>query len=349
MSMDNQDQNQDDQLLDDPEGDAAFAAAFNSTREQNQLPHGEGSTATTATTNQGAGEGEPGDDPAAAAAAAQAAQEAEAQAAADRAAAEANAPVTITKAELAAMQATLARVGSLEQQLQQTSQASQKAFGRIGSLQQTIDAIKVQASQGKAPSIKQLARIEKEFPELGQMLREDLADAFGGQEGAAPGADANQGDQGGQQGDGKAGGNVEPVDPMADPAVVKVLQSKEMAIVDVIHPGWRGQKAEDGTYQPGLIDTPAFKQWRSGLPPAAQELLNDTWDSNVLKDAIADFKSWETNRNTQAQAQAQASKQRDKRLENAAPATTGAATGAHAVDDDAAFAEGFSKVRGGRG
>jgi hypothetical protein len=349
MSMEAQDQNQDDQqLADDLQGDADFAAAFNNARDQQKLTPAEGTTSNADTSTVTPGDGA-GDDPAAAAAAAQAAQEAEAAAAAERAAAEANAPVTITKAQLDAMQAKLDRMGDLESQIAQSTQLSNKAFGRIGSLQQTIDAIKVQASQGKAPSIKQLARLEKEFPELGQMLREDLADAFGGQSGDVTADQGNPGEQ--QEDGGKANGQppaVEQTDPLNNPVVVKALQAKEMAIVDVIHPGWRGTNNPDGTRTPGLIDTPEFQQWRAGLSPTAQHLLGNTWDSNILKDAIAHFKADQAQRATQAQAQAEASKQRDKRLEDAMPATTGVATGAHAVDEDAAFEAGFKQVRSGR-
>lgn len=326
----------------DPDGDADFEAGFNSTSSGAGQPGaGNGS-------NLGNDAGN--EDPAAAAAAAQAAADAEAaaaiQAEVDRLAAEANAPVTITKADLDAMRAQLAQLPALEQQLHQTRDSM---AGRLGSLNQTIDALKAQASKGGIPAIKALSRLEKEFPELGSMLREDLAEAFGG--GAAPAANAGQ-----QEDRTQAGGqpaSQEHVDPLNHPEVVKTLQKKEMSIVDVIHPGWRGKQNDDGTYTPGLIDSPEFKEWRAGLPPTAQQMLGNTWDSGVLKDALAHFKSWNTERTSRAQdtaaAQAAAAKQRDKRLANAAPATTGAPTGINAVDEDAAFASGFERARGGRG
>lgn len=346
MPMDGQDDTpvQGNFELDDPEGDAAFAAGFNTTREQS---HGEATTSNTAThagtasTERQPVDALPADSEAAAAveAAAQAAAEAE------RAAAEASTPVTLTRAEVDAMRAQLARVQQLEQQVQHTRDST---AGSIGSLKQTIDALKAQATQGKPFSAKQLTRLKAEFPEMHDMLLEDLTDAFGGAGGdaPAPGADADQRTPAGNDGTANGHAPAAPVDPLNNPEVVKVLQQKEMTIVDAIHPGWRGSKDAAGNHVPGLIDTPAFQEWRSSLPAAAQSLLASTWDHSVLKDAIAGFKAWEQQRATQAQARADTNKQRDQRLANAVPATTGAPTGAHAIDDDTAFLSGFQKARG---
>lgn len=338
----------------DLEGDDDFEAAFNSARA---LQDG----APTIAANPGADadiKTPEDEDPAAAAAAAQAAAEAEAtaaaQAEADRIAAEANAPVTITRAQLDAMQAQLAMLDRLPTLEQQLAQQRDSVAGRFGSLNQTIDALKAQAGKGGIPAIKALKRIEQEWPELGAMLREDLTESFAGDPAAAPAAGADDPGQGGQQDQpGKASGDApgaNPVDPLENPAVVKVLQQKEMAIVDAIHPGWRGTKHEDGSYTPGLVDSPEFKEWRAGLPPHAQQVLGSTWDHQVLKGAIEHFKHDQAQRQAAAQAaataQAAASKQRDNRLAHAAPATTGAPTGSHALDEDAAFADGFNKARG---
>lgn len=343
-------------LPDDPDGDADFEAAFMSARALQDGPAM--SSASNPGTSTEVKNPPAEEDPAAAAAAAQAAAEAEAaaaaQAEADRIAAEANAPVTITKAEMDALRAQLAQLERLPVLEQRLQQAQDTLGGRLGSLNQTIETLKAQAGKGSVPSIKALKRIEAEWPELGAMIREDLAEAFAGEPPAAPAAGAGEPGQGGQKEDpGTASGDAPgaaQVDPLADPAVVKVLQQKEMTIVDSIHPGWRGTKHADGSYTPGLVDSPEFKEWRAGLPAQAQQLLASTWDSDVLKGAIAHFKHDQAQRQAAAQAQATAtaaaSKQRDNRLANAAPATTGAPTGNHAVDEDAAFAEGFNKTRG---
>lgn len=265
--------------------------------------------------------------------AAQAQAEADAAAAA-QAEADANAPVAITKAELDALRAVSGQLVALQDELRRSTD---KVNGRFGSLQQTVEAVKLQAAQGVKPTLGQLKRLEADFPEMAQMLREDLEDAFGaGNATQAPAPATN-----GQQDDGKASGDAPganpepqaPADPLADPRVQQVLKAKEMAIVDAVHPDWRD-----------LAKTTEFNEWKATLHADDRHLLGTTWNSEVLKGAFSDFKGWQQKRT----AAAEANKQRGKRLENGIPATTGNPTGAHAIDDDAAFAEGFNKIRKGR-
>jgi hypothetical protein len=273
-------------------------------------------------------------------AAAEAAAAAQAQADADAAAAQAqadaaNAPVTITQADLDAIRAQLARVPDLEAELRRVHDTT---AGRIGSLKQSIDALKDKAGSGNKMAIKQMKRLSEEYPELAQMLMEDLNDASGdGGTTAQPEAQA-QGDEQASGDNPGADAAAEPavqVDPLEHPEVQKRLRAAEMAIVSAVHPDWRT-----------LPSQPEFTAWTNQLPPAAQQMLANSWESKVMIDAFNDFKDWKAKRDTQAQAQAETNKQRDKRLAGAIPATTGAPTGANAVDDDEAFAAGFKSVRG---
>ena len=307
--------------------DAAFEAAFNSARGLE--PRTEGTTLQNDASGQPlVKEVIPEQDDSAEQAAAAAQAETDAAAAAE---AEANAPVAITKAELDALRAVAGQVTQLQAELKRTNDTTS---GRLGSLKQTLDAVKAQAQQGVKPTFKQMKRLEGEFPELAKLMSEDLEDAFGAPAAAAPAAAAEQHqaeDEGKASGD--APGAQADVDPLANPHVQKVLKEKEMAIVDEAHPDWRD-----------LSKTPEFTAWKTSLPAAAQQLLVSSWDSKVLKDAFTDFKSW----NSKRSAAADANKQRDKRLANAVPATTGAPTGANAIDEDAAFQQGFNSARGNR-
>lgn len=255
--------------------------------------------------------------------------EAAAKAAAD-AAAEENAPVAVTKSELAALRAVAGQVATLQDELRRSNDST---AGRIGSLKQTLDAVKEQAKQGIKPSALHLKRLTEEFPQLGEMLKADLEEAFGpGEAAPAAAADAPAQDEGKEAG-APAPAAAPEVDPLANPVVQKQLQALEMKIVEGVHPDWRNLKA-----------TPEFATWRNNLPAAAQQLLGSTWDSNVLKDAFADFKSW----NTRRLAAADANKQRDKRMADAIPATAGTQAAATAVDDDDAFLSGFKRAKGNR-
>lgn len=331
-------------LEEDAAGDAAFASGFDATRADNAPAGGTvlevGEDGKPLVTDP-KGDGNTEEDPAAIAAAAEAARmKAEADAAA-AAQAEANAPAIVTKAQLEQLAAAAALVPQLQEELKRSRDTT---AGKIGSLKQTLDAVQAQAAKGQAPTIKQMKRLEAEFPELAKLFTEDLNDAFGS---AAAGA-AEPGTQ--PPGDnGQPAAPVVPVDPLSDPAVQTVLRNKNLAVVDALHPGWRGTQGQDGTYVPGLKDSPEFQEWRAGLPPAAQHMLANTWESSVIDDALKDFKGWQQKRIEQVQAsaaQAEANKQRDKRLEHGVPATTGRATGANAVDEDTAFLSGYKEVRG---
>jgi hypothetical protein len=275
------------------------------------------------------------EDPAAKAAAEEAARlaaEAEARAAAE---AEANAPASITKAQAEQLLAAAALVPQLQQELARTRDTT---AGKIGTLHQQLADIKAQAAQGKAPTIGQLKRISAEFPELGQLLMEDLAEQFGGAA-AAPGAAGDppgDGATSGQPGDAPA--NQPPADPLSDPRVVQRMRQESQQVVDTLHPDWKD-----------LARTDDFKAWRTTLPPQAQHLLATSWRADVLVPAFNDFKAWKANQAAQAQAAAaaaaSASKQRDKRLEHAMTPTSGRPTGTNAVDEDAAFLDGFNGAR----
>lgn len=309
----------------DAAADAAFEAAFNNAR--GDTPNAEGTLEHGANGQPLVKEVETGQDDASKKAAS---DEAEAQAAAQaQAAAEAeeNAPATVTKSELAALRAVAGQVTALQDELKRTSDAT---AGRIGSLYQTLDTVKAQAKQGIKPTLNQLKRLSGEFPELAILLTQDLEEAFGTGNATQVAEAGHQEDTEGKA-SGEAPGAAPVVDPFADPRVQKTLREKEMAIVDEAHPDWRDLNA-----------TPEFNEWRSALPQAAQQLLSSTWDSKVMKDAFTDFKSW----NSKRTAAADANKQRGKRLENAVPATTGATSGANAVDEDAAFLSGFKKASG---
>lgn len=245
-----------------------------------------------------------------------------------------NAPVAVSRKDFARLMELANTVPALQDELRTTRD---KTFGRIGSIQQVVDAVKAQASAGRAFSAPQLKRLAEEYPDMAQLLSEDLGEAFAQPAPAAPAVEAAPVDD---NASGDAPGAEATYDPFADPRVQERLKQQEeavrnshLAVVSARHPDWIDLRA-----------TPEFAEWRNNLPAPAQELLAKTWDSSVLTDAIADFKGWRDKRN----ASASASKQRDNRLENAIPATTGRATGAHVVDEDAEFAKGFKIARNGR-
>lgn len=322
----------------DAKADAEFLAAFNETR--GVTAHVEGPTDTNnveadaelAGDTKESGEAE---STAQADADAQAAAEAAQVEAAAKAQAEAEAPVTLTRAEVEQMKAAAARVEQLQAELRKTNDSM---AGRMGSLKQSIDALKEKAQGGSRIAIGQLKRLEGEYPELAKLLTEDLTEQFGAQAAAEPAkAEPAHGDiEVEDDASGVAPGANEPAnaqaDPFNDPRVQETLRAKDMAVVDAAHSDWRT-----------LAMTPDFGYWKATLPAPAQALLDTSWDASVLVPAFNDFKKFQQKR----VAANTASEQRDKRLQNGIPATTGTPTGAHVVDDDAAFMAGFNSVRKG--
>lgn len=245
-----------------------------------------------------------------------------------------DAPVPVSKRDFNRLMQLAEMVPTLQEELKTTKD---KTFGKLGSLQQVIDTVKAQATAGKSFTAPQLKRLSEEYPDLAEILTADLGDAFAAPAPAAPDAAANPVDE---QASGDKPGADAAHDPLADPRVQERMQQLEqetrqahMAVVDARHPDWRTLPA-----------TPEFAEWRNGLPADLQQILENTWDATVLTEAFDGFKSWRDKRNASASAKVE----RDKRLQDAIPATTGRATGAHVVDEDAAFAAGFKKARGGR-
>lgn len=295
--------------------DAAFEAAFNAARGIE--PGAESMTSENDANPEGDDDSEekPQDDEAAAAAAA----EAEAAKKAAEAEAAANAPVTITKADYDRLMTIANEVPTLREQITKTHD---RTFGRLGELQQTINALKTKADTGNKASIKQLKRLEAEFPELANLLKEDLSDVFGASE------DASEEDK-------QSASPAAPaqVNPLEHEEVQKVLREKEMQIVEAVHPGFLD-----------LASTPEFAEWTATLPAEAVNLLRSSWDSKVMVPAFNDFKKWKEQR----VAAKSAKQQNDKRLERAITATDGnGASAKHVVDEDAAFEAGFNTVRNG--
>lgn len=322
-------------MTDDAAESAAFEAAFNTARDITPAAAG---TSTDADKDAATLEVKTATEPteeekAAAAATAQAKAEEEARAKAE---AEANAPAVITKAELDALRAAAARVAQIDTEF---AGQNQKLFGHLGAMKQKIlDEVKGMQAKGKAPTKLQLARMEKEFPELAAVLQEDLTGYFGDGE-ASTAAPATE-EATAKSGDGTPGAEAPGAttqteaqndDPLARPEVQKLLREKEMSIVDALHPGWKD-----------MTKTSDFIQWKKSLPTAAQQLLGSTWDSKVLNDAFTSFREHQA----RAKAVEEENKQRSKKLERAIPPVGGAAPVNAVVDEESAMVAAFNKTRG---
>lgn len=189
-------------------------------------------------------------------------------------------------------------------------EAQSKVFGTLGALRQTIDALRNQPAPTAAAlqlTKDKLKRLGESFPELAEMLAEDLSGAL----------------------------TVQSIDPSAFERVVESKlherlnaqqQVFETKLLSAMHPDWRH-----------VASSPEFAQWKSGLDPETTAQLDSSWDAVFIGSKLTEFKNWKAQ-----QAKSQLSK--TKRLE-AAVAPKGAAKPPVLTDEDA-FIAGFKSARG---
>jgi hypothetical protein len=209
----------------------------------------------------------------------------------------------LTRAEFQAM---ADRAASLEAQL---TKVHDKAFGKIGELQQRIEQIRT-AGTGLSPKAKE--RLSEEFPELAEML-------FDG------------------------AGEVAP--PVATPDFDQIVESKVLSRQEKLQQDLeRRLLTRDHRDWEQVVQADDFKGWVTNLPADEQTRLSTSWDADFISEKLTEFKSWKSERNKTAEVDASKAAEKTKRLE-AALQPKGVPRGQSSYDDDdeeAAMARGFS-------
>lgn len=171
-----------------------------------------------------------------------------------------------------------------------------KVFGTLGSLKQAIDQLKQQPSAVTTVALNgQLKRLSAEFPEMAEMLQEDLKEALGSGAAAAP----------------------ESVDKLLSERLDATSKTYEQKLLTVMHPDWRGIYADK-----------AFEQWKGTLPPDELQIVESSWDAISVGEALTKFKAWRDQ-------SAQAKQARQTRLEAAVTPKGGRAMPSVATEEDA--------------
>jgi len=212
----------------------------------------------------------------------------------------------LTRAEFQAM---ADRANALEAQL---GKVHDKAFGKIGELQQKIEQVRT-AGVGLSPRAKE--RLAEEFPELAEMLFEGAGEL----------------------------GNVAPqiqtpnfdelVESKVSTRQEEMRQSLEKRLLSRDHKDWQQIVVNDG-----------FKGWVSTLPPEDQQQLASTWDADFVSSKITDYKAWMSAQSKAFEVDASKAHEKTKRLE-AALTPRGVQRNGPSYDDDdeeAAMAKAFS-------
>lgn len=186
----------------------------------------------------------------------------------------------------------------------------QKAFGKIGELNQTLQQLKAQPKQtGGVLEIKALKRFSENYPEEAEDLLKDLQDAGVTAIEQTPGIDeARTGE-------------------LITAAMSQQEQAFETRLLKVMQPDYQQQMAQ-----------PDWAIWKSTLPPEEQGVLDNSWDANVLSERFNAFKEWK------GAAMTGANKRQQRLANSIQPTGSGAAKRQTTQDDEAAFIAGFNSA-----
>ena len=216
------------------------------------------------------------------------------------------------------LQAALARSGTLQGTVD-------KMAGRIGQLMQQIEALRKSPPTTQAAQVALDLKLEKlsgSFPELANLLREDLQSLQA--PAAAPLAEAPPSGITQEQFDAALAERLAQSQATIDEKI-------EMKVLSIAHPDWLT-----------VIKTPQFALWRDNVLGAeAGKALMESEDSGFISEKLTAFKKWREAPPPPA-AVAPEPPKRTSRLSNAVlPAnTTPVATGGPVTEEDA-FVSGF--------
>lgn len=186
---------------------------------------------------------------------------------------------------------------------------TQRLFGTIGNFKQSLDQLRNQprASAQVQISKDKFARLSKEFPEMAELIAQDLSEALGS----------------------VSGPSVDPQEIRSELEKVKteLKQESEAKLLTVMHKDWRD-----------VVKSQDFAQWTQTLPEEDRNELGNSWDATFIGDKLTEFKAWKDK--TVASQQV-----KQKRLEAAITPKGGAAMSSTQTEMDA-FMSGFKAVRG---
>lgn len=188
-----------------------------------------------------------------------------------------------------------------------------KAFGTLGSLQQAVNALRARP-EPQAVKLGELKRLEADYPDLAQALREDLAESLQGGGAANAGADLQQ-----------------LVDSRVGTVVEQFKRESEAKWLTTMHRDWQA-----------VVQTPEFNQWKGTLKPEELAVVNDSWDAGELAGYLDRYKEWKQQTKDVQERNEAARRARTTRLAEAVT-PKGSATRTAAMTEEEAFKAVFRK------
>lgn len=216
------------------------------------------------------------------------------------------------------LQAALARNGSLQSTVD-------KMAGRMGQLMQQIETLRTapQTQASTATLNLKLEKLGESFPELANLLREDLSAAALPAVPVEPVAPV------------VAGITQEDLDARLAAVTATTKEAIEVKVLGIMHPDWAQ-----------VIKTPQFALWRDTVLPAGEGVkLMESEDASEISAGLTKFKEW-----AKPAAPVTPPPPRANRLANAVMPNGGAAPApAVEMSEEAAFAASFANEQKRRG
>ena len=148
------------------------------------------------------------------------------------------------------------------QEVDRLKEREAKVFGTLGSLKQTIDNLRQQQPTATGAITKgQLKRLSAEFPEMAEMLAEDLS-----------GLSVQSG-----------GFDSESVERVVSERMDRASKEYETKLLTVMHKDWRQ-----------VVQTPEFAVWKATLPENERDVLDNGWDAVSIGEGLSTFKEWKS-------------------------------------------------------
>lgn len=212
----------------------------------------------------------------------------------------------VNEQQLLAMLAKLPKIDEVEQM---TAAEIRKLHGKFGEVNRALQELRSSGTQHARLNVSNLKRVAENYPELAEMLAEDLSES---------GASASQVD----------------VDALVNQRVNERLQADreemdrkmQVSLLTIQHRDWMKLK-----------DSAEFGVWAQTLPQEEQQQLAETWDATYLGDKFTEFKEWLGKRT-------QGADQRKERLQRAVAPKGGAPVVKPGVmTEEDGFAAAFSR------
>ena len=212
------------------------------------------------------------------------------------------------------IKALLAKVGDLTEYREKTEKTLQQIFGKFGDIQRQITG-SGQTLTKREINAEALKRMNAEYPELAGLLAEDLSGVLAGIPSAGPQTSQEQVDA--------------HVDRAVSERVTKAVDELNEQMLSRFHRDWEDIAKSDD-----------LKLWLGTQPQEYRGKFLESRNAAFISDGLDKFKAW--------REQGQGTRQKNqRRLEAAIPAKGGSPVGSTAISDDAAFEQGFSRVRRG--